>query len=79
MQKECLEEREAEIYRTLLKSSNQFTDINESFAGCGGEYSSAAFCFTDPAPKKCNTPSHPFRKKRGMDGAQRFKTSGPDQ
>jgi hypothetical protein len=56
MQKECLEEREAEIYRTLLKSSNQFTDINESFAGCGGEYSSAAFCFTDPAPKKCNTP-----------------------
>ena len=34
---------------------------------------------TDPAPKKCNTPSHPFRKKRGMDGAQRFKTSGPDQ
>ena len=34
---------------------------------------------SDPAPKKCNTPSHPFRKKRGMYGAQRFKTSGPDQ
>jgi hypothetical protein len=30
--------------------------------------------FTDSAPKKWNTPSHPFRKKRGMDGAQLFKT-----
>jgi hypothetical protein len=28
--------------------------------------------FTDPAPKKYNTPSHPFRIERGMDGAQRF-------
>ncbi len=29
---------------------------------------------TDLAPKKCNTHSHPFRKERGMDGAQRFRT-----
>ncbi|MGB9407852.1 MAG: hypothetical protein WCA89_09965 [Terracidiphilus sp.] len=34
---------------------------------------------TDLAPKKYNTPSHPFRKKRGMDGVQRFRTSGPNQ
>jgi hypothetical protein len=30
----------------------------------------------DPAPKKFNTPSQPFRKERGMIGAHRFKTFG---
>jgi hypothetical protein len=31
--------------------------------------------FTDPAAKKCSATTHPFRKKRGMDGAQRDQNS----
>jgi hypothetical protein len=38
---------------------------------------------TDPAPKKCNSPSHAIRffssKRRGMRGAQHLKISVPDQ